>query len=247
MNKIDFIEFAKNSDMTFSKFFLEWPWIGLGFFISIMILAFATDFLRNEKSKKRWYDLSWLAWLGAAAYMLHNIEEYGIAFNGMTNAFPYFMTGALGFQISEGAYLACNLGLVWISGPLAAVLSRKHKGMAVCMSIFELINGVSHVVQAIAFQIYNPGLITSIVIFIPLCIWTCYVAFSKNQEHISKKVFFGQFIVAFIYHAILMSGVVMARNGISAFTQTMIMIVDAIIAIGGWYFVANKYEKINNN
>lgn len=238
---IDFAEFAANSGMHFSKFFLVWPWIGLGFFISIMILAFGTNLFRSDLGKSRWYDPAWLAWLGAAAYMLHNIEEYGIAFNGMRNAFPYFMTGALGFEISEGAYLATNLGLVWVCGPLAALLAKKLPGMAVCMSIFELINGLSHVAQAAIFHMYNPGLVQSIVVFFPLCIWTLYVCFFRKPEVLSGRLFLGQFLVGFVYHAILMMGVNLARLGlIGPVAQTLIMVVDAFIAIGGWYFFANR-------
>ena len=238
---IDFAEFAANSGMQFSKFFLVWPWIGLGFFISIMILAFGTNLFRSDLGKSRWFDPAWLAWLGASAYMLHNIEEYGVAFNGMENAFPYFMTGALGFEISEGAYLACNLGLVWVCGPLAALLAKKLPGMAVCMSIFELINGLSHVVQASVFHMYNPGLVTSIVVFFPLCIWTLYVCFFRKPKVLSGRLFLGQFLVGFVYHAILMMGVNLARMGmIGGAAQTMIMVVDAFIAIGGWYFFAKR-------
>lgn len=241
---INFIEFAANSDMHFSKFFLEWPWIGLGFFIAILILAFCTNVLRVDLSKNRWHDPAWLAWLGAAAYMIHNIEEYGRAANGMFNAFPYFMTGAMGMEISEGAYLATNIGLVWLCGPIAAVLARKHKGLAPCMSIFELINGLSHVVQAAKFHMYNPGLVTSVLIFIPLCIWTLYVCFSKNQTGMSWKLFGGQFGIAFLYHAVLIMGVALAAKGIGAVPQTLIMTVDGIIAISGWYFIATKLENV---
>ncbi len=238
------LDFTAASQLEYSKFFLEWPWIGLGACIVILILAFGTNFLRKDASKGCWHDPAWLAWLGAAAYMLHNIEEYGIAANGMTNAFPAFMYAAMGFQISEAAYLACNLGLVWVMGPLAAVLARRHRGMAACMSIFELVNGLSHVAQAAAFQMYNPGLLTSVVIFIPLCIWTLHVCFGKKGDAQPMPVLWGQLAVAAVYHVLLFGGIFAARAGvIDGVGQGLWMVADAIIGLGGWYLIATRLDK----
>lgn len=237
------LDLAAASQLEYSKFFLEWPWIGLGACAVILILAFGTDSLRKDTSKRRWRDPAWLAWLGAAAYMLHNIEEYGVAANGMFNAFPAFMYAAMGFQISEAAYLACNLGLVWVCGPVAAVLARKRRGMAACMSIFELINGLSHVVQAATFHMYNPGLVTAAAIFMPLCVWTLHVCFGKKGDAQPLRVFWGQFAVAAVYHVLLFGGIFAARAGvIGGLGQGLWMVADAIIALGGWYLVATQLD-----
>lgn len=236
------LDFSAASQLHYSKFFLEWPWIGLGACAVILILAFFTNFLRADTSKGRWRDPAWLAWLGAAAYMLHNIEEYGIAANGMFNAFPTFMYAALGFQVSEAAYLACNLGLVWIVGPVAAVLARRYAAMAPCMAIFELINGVTHVVQALAFQMYNPGLLTAVVVFIPLGIWTLHVCFGGAPK-LRWRVFFEQFALALLYHIVLMAGIFGARAGlIDAPLQGLVMVLDAVVVLIGWYLVARHAE-----
>lgn len=232
-------QLSATADMQFSKFFLEWPWIGLGFAVVLLILAFATDFLRQDTGRFRWIDPAWLAWIGAIAYMLHNMEEYGIAANGMFNAFPHFMTAALGFEVSEAAYLACNIGLVWICGPLCALLARKYEGLAPCMAIFELINGIAHVAQAIRFHLYNPGLLTAILLFIPLACWTIYVCFIKGR--LRWSVFAGQFAVAFAYHTILMAGVFLAKEElIGALAQGTIMVADAVLMLGCWYLVATR-------
>jgi MoaA/NifB/PqqE/SkfB family radical SAM enzyme len=109
----------------YSMFFHVWPWIGLGAAIVLLLLIFCTDFLRSDKTKSRFRDPVSLAWMGAVIYMLHNLEEYGVDMYGNQQAFTTLMYQLLGVRIGETAFLCCNLLLVWVVGPLTAVMVKK--------------------------------------------------------------------------------------------------------------------------
>src|SRR4051812_47023593 len=114
--------------LVFGWFDLAWPWIGLGFAVVLLILLFASNLLRGDRALPRYRDLRWLSFLAIAVYLVHNVEEYGIAANGALHAFPDAMCTALG----QPAYPACgiptvfflvvNLPLIWLLSPIAALL-----------------------------------------------------------------------------------------------------------------------------
>ncbi|MDQ2699435.1 MAG: hypothetical protein M3Y46_11635, partial [Actinomycetota bacterium] len=78
----------------FTWFDLAWPWIGLGF-ATVLGILLCTNVLRGDRSLPRWRDLRWLSFLAVAVYMVHNVEEYGIAANGVLHAFPDALCTAL--------------------------------------------------------------------------------------------------------------------------------------------------------
>jgi hypothetical protein len=47
-------------------FDLHWPSIGLAFSAVLLLLLFATNIFRSDRSKSRWFDPIWLAWLAPA-------------------------------------------------------------------------------------------------------------------------------------------------------------------------------------
>ena len=83
-------------DGTLEGFMHVWPWMGLGAAIVLIVLLFGTNALRSTEGGPRWKDPTWFAWLAAVAYMIHNVEEYGIDFTGATLAFPQMMEGLMG-------------------------------------------------------------------------------------------------------------------------------------------------------
>lgn len=156
----------------FTWFDLAWPWIGLGFAAVLIVLLFATDLLRS--AGPRWRDLRWLSFLAVAVYMVHNVEEYGIAANGIVHAFPDSLCELLGQPpfpecgIPPVFFLFVNLPLVWMAGPLAALFSRRFPLAG--LSLWGVIgaNAVVHIVPAILQREYDPGLVTALALFVPL-------------------------------------------------------------------------------
>ena len=227
----------------YSMFFHVWPWIGLGAAVVLILLIFCTDFLCSDKTKSRFFDPVSLAWMGAVIYLLHNVEEYGIDIYGNQQAFTTLMYQLMGFRISEAAYLCTNLCLVWCAGPLAAIMVQKGKvGMASVMAVFEIINGLSHIGQAINLGTYNAGLINSLVLCLPLGIWTVYQCYWRLK--MPKINLLWLFLAAVLYHVILFAGIFLAKNEIlGTFGQGFLMALDAVIVFCLWYWIAKAQEK----
>jgi hypothetical protein len=175
-------------DMDIAWYYQAWCWVGLGAAIVLLILLFTTNVLRNNLNNSRWKDPVWLAWFVSAGYLLHNAEEYGIDLTGVMYAFPKSAETVLETGFSGAYYMAVNLSLIWFVFPIAAALSRKYRMMPVGMAAFMFINAIGHI-ASIAMQGYNPGVFTSIVLFIPLAIWTFYVCVGKGKLKYSALLY----------------------------------------------------------
>ena len=114
-------------------------------------------------------------WLQTIIYWIHEFEEY-ILPGGFLDFFNKYMMGSEGgeFPLSKIASFWINIPLVYISMPLAAILTHffgLEYGLWTCY--FSALNASSHVVMFIIFGFrYNPGLIASIFFNIPFGIYT---------------------------------------------------------------------------
>lgn len=238
MNYIDlFTKGAKGC--SYSLFYHVWPWMGLGAAVVLTILIFFTNHLRSNLSKPRMYDPAILAWLGVLAYLLHNFEEFGLDLYGHQLGFTYVVNGMLGERATEGLTLGCNLALIWVAFPLAAYfVQRGHTRMAAALACFSLLNSTGHIVQGIAFGMYNPGILNSALICWPLGVWTLYVC--SRHEKQRTFLFIKLFLSAVAYHLVLIGTGVGMKLGLSELWQTIILIADACLIFYLWYRSAQK-------
>ena len=227
----------------FSRFQYAWPWMGLGAAIVLIIIAFFTDTLRSDKALSRWKDPAVLAWLCSIAYMLHNFEEYGCDLYGNPQGFAFCMSalvstkGIMSGAFAEAALLSCNIGLLWIFSPIASsMVTRGHRHMAAGMAFFEIVNGLGHIALTRAGGCYSPGLVTSLIIFLPLGIWTIHVCYWQDKQ--PKINMLWLFLVAVLYHAVMMLGEGSAMKfGLSGAWQATIMMADNILIFILWWLV----------
>ena len=222
-----------------SLFMQNWCWIGLGAGIVLALIALFTDLFRCNLSVSRWYDPSWLAWLGAMDYMFHNFEEYGIDFFGRSFSFPQYMTEMSRGNLGELSYLGCNIVLVWVLGPLLAIAARKYKAAAPSMAVFAILNSITHV-AAFPMGGYSPGLVTSLVLFIPVGLWTVYVCYVR--ERLGWGNFGKTLLVAAIYSFVLLQGISLANSGTlsSDAMQGLVMLADGAICGYLWYLIGKR-------
>jgi hypothetical protein len=105
-------------------------------------------------------------------YMIHQIEEHlwPGGFRQFANA-RVFKSGDDDWPVSEGGVALVNVGYVWLPILLAALFPGPLRWLGLGWVGLTLINGISHIVTSIRFRGYNPGLVTSIVLFLPFTIW----------------------------------------------------------------------------
>ncbi len=195
------------------------PWFGLAGALVLLPLLFLTNSLRSDVSVSRWRDLTWLSWIGATAYLLHNVEEYGIDLLGQTYAFPKFFCGIFGFAapyptcpVEPAVFTAVNVPMFWLAAPIAALLSKRH--LVVGLTIYSVIavNMVSHIVEGVVSgTFYNPGFLTALVLFLPLTVWVIYALFVTGPLSYRTLAYMIGWGVAL--HLILMAGMLPVIKG----------------------------------
>jgi hypothetical protein len=118
-----------------------------------------TDETRSDKS------VTLLPWLFPVTYLIHIAEEY---WGG--GGFSAYMARERGVNLSPSRFLLMTgLGLALIV--LGVLLARRYKfshWLVVCLGALVLGNGLSHTVNGVASRGYNPGLVSGLLIWIPL-------------------------------------------------------------------------------
>jgi hypothetical protein len=116
-------------------------------------------------------------WMGLLViYMLHQIEEHlwPGGFRQFTNA-HVFKSGKDNWPISVGGVALVNIGYVWLPVGLAVLYPGALRWVGLGWIGLTLINGLIHIANTIHLRIYNPGLVTSIVLFLPFTIFVLAV------------------------------------------------------------------------
>ena len=105
-------------------------------------------------------------------YMIHQIEEHlwPVGFRQFANA-HVFKSGNDDWPVTEGGVALVNVGYVWLPLLLAALFPGPLRWVGLGWVGLTLINALTHIVTSIRFRVYNPGLITSILLFLPFTVW----------------------------------------------------------------------------
>lgn len=106
-----------------------------------------------------------LLWLFPATYLIHIAEEY---WGG--GGFPAYVARTRGINLAPSRFLLMNgIGLALMSA--GVVLSRRYgfaRWLLVCYGMVTMGNGLSHTINTVLTREYNPGLVSGLLIWIPL-------------------------------------------------------------------------------
>jgi hypothetical protein len=150
----------------------DWPFAALVFGIASLLALLA---------RPRWRDPDWLVCLILPIYMLHQFEEHGYNLLGQRYHFIDELCAILGYARTDECpanasfIFAVNVGGVWIQGLLAIAYRRRNPMVGACALGTPLVNTLAHIGPALAFGAYNSGLLTAVVLFVPLCGWVLLV------------------------------------------------------------------------
>lgn len=226
-------------------FLWYWSSVGLGAAVVLGLLMFCTNACRSRPEVSRWRDPVWVAWTFTLVYLLHNFEEYGFDAQGRQFSFPQSICQMFGFDslatcpISLWFVLAVNLPIIWITLPVAAVLSRRHPAVGLTGAGFVFTNAVTHIGSAFIAG-YNPGLITAALLFLPLTIWTYSAFFGRGK--LLRAAVFGIIVLA----SLLLNAVMMAliqgqmHESISVVPASIIQTLAAPILLLGLPWLAER-------
>jgi hypothetical protein len=138
-------------------------WVYGGFLAGLMLLLLAPLFVDG------WPPALAAAFFCLPAYMLHQYEEHD------DDRFRIFVNRILadGHDVlTLPAVFIINIPCVW--GVIALSLwlaARVNLGLALIAVYLPLLNAIIHIASAAIKRSYNPGLVTAIVFFLPVCGW----------------------------------------------------------------------------
>lgn len=123
-----------------------------------------------------------LIFLATPIYMLHQIEEHtGDRFRKFVNRTVFGGVEAL--TVSDVLWI--NLPGVWGMNLLALYAAHFiDVGWGLAAGYLMLVNGIAHVGMAARFKCYNPGLVTGVVLFIPLGLATAFLVPATTTQQV---------------------------------------------------------------
>jgi hypothetical protein len=135
-------------------------------FLSALTLAVWIVCLRQDAGSEQAIFVALLA-----VYMLHQIEEHlwPGRFRQFTNA-HVFKSGNDNWPVDIGGVALINIGFVWLPIAAAALCPHALRWVGLGWVGLTLVNGLTHIATSIRLRCYNPGLVTSLVLFLPFTI-----------------------------------------------------------------------------
>jgi hypothetical protein len=112
-------------------------------------------------------------WILTGAYALHIVEEY-------RGGWLDWAQKLSGLHMRKSEFIVAN-SLVIILGSACAIIGYAHPLVSLTFAGLAIVNALTaHIGTTIAKRVWSPGLITSIVLFIPLGIWAYYDSYAKG-------------------------------------------------------------------
>ncbi|MEM1412144.1 MAG: HXXEE domain-containing protein [Pseudomonadota bacterium] len=215
--------------------FLIEHWMKLGTFAAPMILcvafAFQSGTSQSEPASR------WMALLLLLLYLAHQFEEHWLDLLGRPYAFHAVVNQLLieslalpddSEPLSPAGIFVINTALVWLVGFLAVVYADRHRFLLYAMLNLVLVNGLVHVLAALAQGQYNPGLLTSLLLFLPASGWLLWRL--KGQGAWSLRLFLGSLAWATFAHGFMVAGTLLA-NVYGVISETVYFVGLVLLAL----------------
>ncbi len=151
-----------------------WPYAGVVLAAFLLARLFARP---PENGRSRWHDPVFVLQLLWPMYLVHQFEEHGVDALGHHFAFLADICGTLGHVEVAGCpadasfIFVVNVVACTIAFLMPVLWARRRPLLAAFGWSVPLVNALAHIGSAIAHRAYNPGLVTSIVLFLPLGVW----------------------------------------------------------------------------
>ena len=142
---------------------------------AIGIVAWIAVF-RNDATSERALFVALLV-----IYFIHQIEEHlwPGGFRQFADA-HMFHSGDDNWPVNIDGVALVNTAFVWLPIAFAAIFPQTLRWVGLAWIGLTLINGIIHVVTTIRLRLYNPGLVTSIVLFLPFTIYALVLGVERG-------------------------------------------------------------------
>lgn len=136
---------------------------------------------------------SW-AWLFPVSYLAHIAEEYW-------GGFPAWIARFWGVASSDANFLSWNGG-AWVMmcvGVALVLVTKSYRWLLISFGTVVLINAVSHLLGSVVTWSYSPGLITGLLLYVPLGL----VTLRRARRSVNTRTLRAGLIVGVLMHAVV--------------------------------------------
>ncbi|MEL6134232.1 MAG: HXXEE domain-containing protein [Bacteroidota bacterium] len=224
--------------------FLLEHWMKVGTYAVPFLFIGAFSLHRDGKLADLLKDARFIGMLMLIAYIIHQYEEHWIDIRGNVYAFYTFNNGfILGMlnapegsagPLTRESILVINTVLVWLVGVIAIIRSPKHLFPLSAMAHIIIVNGFVHILGSLVASDYNPGLLTSIVVFIPIYLW--FLRFMRTYFPEHRQLILWGFIWALLAHVLMVAGLLQANwfHNIPEMAYFAMLIVWSLLPVVLW-------------
>jgi hypothetical protein len=205
-----------------------WPYAALAA-APLMVLWLALE-RRPQGAGPRLDDPAFVLPLLWPMYLLHQFEEHGVDLLGRHYAFLGAMCHMLGHDdlarcpADADFVFAVNVIGCQIAFALSLVFRRRRPLLAACAWGVPMINAVTHIASAVAFRAYNPGLLTSVLLFVPMSAWMLRTVVRSGVVERSQVPRI--FAAGIALHAVLIASVFLREFGL--LSHGVFLLINAI-------------------
>jgi hypothetical protein len=134
---------------------------------------------------------SW-AWLFPLSYLIHIAEEYW-------GGFPAWIARFWGVESPLSNFLIWNGG-AWVMMTVGVVLvlrTKSYRWLLVSYAMVVLVNGAAHALASVVTRSYSPGLVSGLLLFIPLGA----ITLRRARALVNRRTFRAGLIVGLLMQA----------------------------------------------
>ena len=128
--------------------------------------------------------LSWLLWISLTSLFLHQFEEYRYPgyFPGMMNTVMSSSKQPDRYPLNTNTAFIINVFVGWLSYFLAAIFGERVLWLGMATILVSVGNFVAHtfLFNIKGKTLYNPGMLTAIVLFLPISTYFGYLLLKGN-------------------------------------------------------------------
>lgn len=194
----------------------DWPYVGLAV-TPMMVAVFALQ-RRAPDAVSRFRDPASVLPLLWPMYLVHQFEEHGVDLLGRRYAFLGDLCRVLGSIGPSGDCPADPAFIFAVNGVgcqiaflLCLLFRRKRPLIAACAWGIPLVNAVTHIGSAVAHGAYNPGVLTSVILFAPMGAWMLHTVLKAGV--VERREIPRIFATGVAVHAVLLGSLLLHARG----------------------------------
>ncbi len=146
--------------------------------------------------------LKFILWFNFASLFFHQFEEYRYPgyFPGMLNTVLFKSNSPDRYPLNTNSALIVNVALGWLVYFLAVLIGEKYIWFAIGVTLISVGNFFAHTIifNIKAKKFYNPGLITSIILFLPGAGYFFYFIIHNHLASVTDYIIGG--VLGFIFN-----------------------------------------------